>query len=227
MLFCARRNLRIRARFFSAAALALLCFPSAPFAEMAPAGPAAVSASPAGFPERDRRWDVSFYHGLFTNTTLGETLLFARTDYRPAYLTALTVARPTRYDLLEIPIEAEAQLVHHSGAQKHVEFNGVLVARYELPQAGASLAFGEGLSFATRRPDVETVRPTASDPFQDSQATRNLLNYLMFEAEFRVPLDARNPRVFMRIHHRSGIWGVFCPPTCGSNYVTYGMRFTF
>lgn len=227
MLFCARRNLRIRARFFSAAALALLCFPPALFAELAPALPAPVPASPAGFAERDRAWDVSFYHGVFTNTTLGETLVFARTDYRPAYLTALTVARPTRYDLLDIPLEAEAQLVRHSGAQKHLEFNGVLVARYEFPRAGASLAFGEGLSFATRRPDVETVRPSASNPFQDSQATRNLLNYLMFEAEFRAPIDAENSRVFMRIHHRSGIWGVFCPRTCGSNFVTYGVRFTF
>lgn len=226
-MFCCGVRVCRSFRFFAAAILATLLIPAALSAEFAPFGSAASSANPAGFASRDRVWDVSFYHGVFTNTTLGETVLFARTDYQPAYLTALTVARPTRYDLLDIPLEAEAQLVRHSGAQKHLEFNGVLVARYEFPRAGASLAVGEGLSFATRRPDVEIVRPSASNPLQDAQATRNLLNYLMFEAEFRAPIDAENSRVFMRIHHRSGIWGVFCPRTCGSNFVTYGVRFSF
>lgn len=173
-------------------------------------------------------WNYSLYHGTFTTTTLGETLS-AYTNYKPSYLTVLTVNRPLPYRLWRANLEGEGQIGRHTGIMKHLEFNGVVLARFEQPFRGTpfSFAIGEGLSFATRNPELENPRRSIEDPYVAEETSRNLLNYLVFELEMAVPVDAYSPRAFIRVHHRSGIYGIFCPPVCGSNVVAYGVRFSY
>lgn len=178
--------------------------------------------------ERDG-WDVSFYRGQFSGTDLRQIILQADTDYKPSYIFTGAVSRPASLEFFGLSTEWEGQVVHHSGAQKHLEFNGLLMARLgnSLDFSGipVSFAVGEGLSLATRNPDVENPR-SFYGVNGESEYSQNLLNYLVFEVEMGLPLDAYEPRAFIRIHHRSGIYGTFCPRTCGSNYVAYGVKFS-
>jgi hypothetical protein len=173
--------------------------------------------------------NVSVYHGLFTDTALGEILISGKTHYRPSYITTASVGRPLERSLFGIPLEAEAQIVRHTGTQKHLEFNGLLLLRSQPIEMGLPVTFAvaEGLSLATRNPDLENRRKSIFNAGTTSEYSRNFLNYLTFEMEAQVPLDAYQPRAFVRVHHRSGIYGLLCPPTCGSNYMAYGMRFTY
>ncbi|MCP5483321.1 MAG: hypothetical protein H7A21_17935 [Spirochaetales bacterium] len=171
--------------------------------------------------------DVSVYHGSFSKTNLGDILLAGETHYYDSYITVAALNRDIPYRVGGLEFEAEGQIVRHSGLQKHLEYNGLLMGRLGDPWSGwpFSIAVGEGLSFATRNPDLENPRRGLDDPGRESEWSRNLLNYMVFELEMALPLDSYRPRAFFRIHHRSGIYGIFCPPTCGSNYLAYGIKF--
>ncbi|MCR9143332.1 MAG: hypothetical protein NXI24_13855 [bacterium] len=174
-------------------------------------------------------WDISFYQGKYTRTNLGQILLAGHTKYEPSYISVLTLGRPLPYRLWRANLEGEGQVVRHTGIQKHLEFNGVVMARITEPFRGTpfSLGIGEGLSLATRNPDLENTRRSLQRPNLSTETSRKLLNYLVFEVEMALPLDVYQPRAFVRLHHRSGIFGTLCPSICGSNFVAYGVRFSY
>jgi hypothetical protein len=173
-------------------------------------------------------WNISTYQGLYSQTNLGQILLQGKTHYQPGYISAATVGKQTDYGIFGMKLETEGQVVRHTGRDKHMEFNGLVMARTEeLFHLPITFAMAEGLSLATRNPDLENPRKSIENPGAESEYSRNLLNYLVFEVEVGVPLDAYKPRAFVRVHHRSGIYGILCPPTCGSNYLGYGMRFSY
>ncbi|MEQ9364709.1 MAG: hypothetical protein RIF32_10715 [Leptospirales bacterium] len=174
-------------------------------------------------------WDISFYRGKYSRTNLGDIMLAGRTKYEPSFISVLSFARPLPYRLWRADLEGEGQLVRHTGVQKHLEFNGVVLARITEPFRGTpfSVGIGEGLSLATRNPDLENTRRSLFSPNLSTETSRKLLNYLVFELEMAVPLDYYEPRAFVRVHHRSGIFGTLCPSICGSNFVAYGMRFSY
>ncbi|MBI40947.1 MAG: hypothetical protein CMF59_15215 [Leptospiraceae bacterium] len=182
-----------------------------------------------GAVEEPSNLSVTMYRGQFTRTTLGNIMLQGDTDYKPSYIFTGAVSTPASVDFFGLPTEWEGQVVKHSGAQKHLEFNAVLMARLgnSLDFSGipVSFAIGEGLSLATRNPDLENPRSFYGID-GESEYSQNLLNYLVFEVEFGLPMDAYEPRAFIRLHHRSGIYGTFCPRTCGSNYIAYGIKFS-
>jgi hypothetical protein len=115
----------------------------------------------------------------------------------------------------------EGQAVKHSGLQHHWEFNTLLVARWHLfpwnRHVDTSVAVGEGLSYATRTPFVEA---------KDHDQTSHLLNYLLFEITAGLP---RYPNWHLsgRIHHRSGVYGIFGGVHGASNFLGFGVRYTF
>jgi len=76
-----------------------------------------------------------------------------------------------------------------------------------------SIAVGEGLSYATSRPRIENRGEAA-----------RLLNYLMFEMEL-TPLQDSPWSLVGRIHHRSGVFGIFGGVRGGSNFIMIGVRY--
>ena len=117
-------------------------------------------------------------------------------------------------------LEAEGQLARHFGDQHHWEINAMPgVARWRrFPWSGkvdTSAAFGLGLSFATRVPEVEVELEGVS---------RRLLVYWMAE------ITAGPPRgrwaVCLRLHHRSDAWGLLGEDG-GMNALGLGIRFRF
>ncbi|MCB1158425.1 MAG: hypothetical protein H7A25_14710 [Leptospiraceae bacterium] len=172
-------------------------------------------------------WDLSYYRGKFSDTNLGEILLQGKTKYREDYVNILALNVPIHRRLWNTSLEAEGQMGWHSGIQKHMEFNTALLARFDGAGTSAlSFAVGEGLSLATFNPDLENPRKSFFSPYTESEYSNKLLNFLIFELQVSAPslFKLNVPSPFVRIHHRSGIYGVFCPPTCGSNYISYGFR---
>jgi len=169
-------------------------------------------------------WSVLAYGGKWTETDLLPILFSQRTEYRGSYLWALGVNRHIRqYDFLNV--EAEGTVAGHSGAMRHGESTAALVGRIDLP-LGIRLRAGEGLSIASQNPGLENRR---FDPLRwplvlQSRKSSPILNYLSFELAAGLPASFQESRVLFRIHHRSGIFGLMCPPTCGSNFISYGVR---
>ncbi len=168
--------------------------------------------------------DLALYWGTYSQTRLLDIVGKAETDYRPSHILTAAVSRPTGTELKSVLFETEAQFVKHFGIMQHLEVNGLLVARWPgafgLP---LSFALGEGLSLAGRNPSLENPRRDLMHPFRDEEESRPLLNYLMVEVEVRHS-GQDGPGMFLRVHHRSGVFGTYCPPTCGSNFVAYGIR---
>ncbi|MEE9451280.1 MAG: hypothetical protein V3V61_00825 [Gammaproteobacteria bacterium] len=81
-----------------------------------------------------------------------------------------------------------------------------------------ALTLGEGLSYATGFTSRET-RDTIK-----ANDVRRLLNFFMLEAAFSLPKIPQWQAVY-RIHHRSGMFGLYAPGIVGSTAIQIGVRY--
>ena len=168
----------------------------------------------------EKNWAVSVYWARLTDGGLGKALFFD-TSFENSQLLDVALSRKL-YRLRDlIDFEVEGQVVRHFQDQDHWEFNALIVARW-LPfpwdrYLDTSFAVGEGLSYATEISEIEGKR---------HDKTSKLLNYLMFEFEFTLP---RLPdwSLLTRIHHRSGVFGLFDGVRGASNACGVGLRYRF
>ena len=171
--------------------------------------------------------NLVLYGGKFTDTTLLNIVFKQKTDYMDSWLAVAAINYPLEGRLQQFSFETEAQVVQHFGIMKHTEWNALLIARWpgivlSLP---FSVALGEGLSVAARKPRLEEWEKDYLAGRKKSQKSSLVLNYIMLEMDFPLWTDDSAVRGFIRIHHRSGVFGTYCPPTCGSNFVAYGFKF--
>jgi hypothetical protein len=164
-------------------------------------------------------WSLGFYGGRAVYDTLREVL--SDREYADSYAAALLVGRELTGYRHYLRLEAEGQVVKHFDLMNHFEVNALVVLRW-LPfpwdrYLDTSFAVGEGLSYATRDPAIEVEK---------HGRTSQLLNYLLFELAFCLP---QHPRwdYFLRVHHRSGVFGLFDGVSGGSNLVGAGFRYRF
>jgi len=80
-----------------------------------------------------------------------------------------------------------------------------------------SFALAEGISYVTSVPAIERKQNTN---------TKRLLNYLALEATFSDP-TIPTLQLLIRIHHRSGAFGLYGAGNTGSNAVGVGIRYLF
>ncbi len=81
-----------------------------------------------------------------------------------------------------------------------------------------SIAIGEGLSLTSKIPERESQR--------DQSESRHLLNYLAIEFAFSIPKYPKAGMVY-RIHHRSGVFGLFGGVKGASDFYMLGLRYNF
>lgn len=116
-------------------------------------------------------------------------------------------------------LELEATLSQHFGIQSHVEVTVAGVARWHAFIVDDALlmsaSVGQGISWATSVPVVEAERWIVA---------RRLLSYNSYEVTFADPARPAMELVF-RLHHRSGIFGVFGGAHEGSNVALVGLRY--
>ncbi|MBK1729416.1 hypothetical protein CKO14_08500 [Halorhodospira halophila] len=168
----------------------------------------------------DRPSYVGFYVGQSAQNRLVHIVSRWSASRQESYLVGLVYGtRVARWGALDW--EVEGQLARHTGMQRHGEVNGVLVARWtRFPWdrwLDTRAAFGEGLSWATQEPRIE---PRGDK--DDDEDSAQLLNYLLLEIEGKPP--GRDWSGFVRIHHRSGVFGLFSGVRGGSNFVGAGVR---
>lgn len=167
-------------------------------------------------------WFFSFYEGKFSNTALNEVVRFD-TSFENSYIHVLSIGKEAGIWRKKIGLELEGQMAIHSGLQDFEEVNALLTFRW-LPfpwdhSLDTSFAFGNGISYTTRNPMLESREG-------DDNKTSQWLYYIMVEWAFSHPALS-NYSLFIRIHHRSGAFGTINGIFAASNFVGLGIRYSF
>lgn len=176
-----------------------------------------------------KRSSVVLYSGLFINSDFGPIILNGDIAYKNSYIAFGGYNYRMEPKIRSISFETETILGKHWGVMNHYEIAGMLIARSKrFNLIPITFAFGEGLSLANEAPILETKKRGYDRGvlnLVNIEETRPLLNFIMVEVDFKLPSEWF-PKLFVRIHHRSGIWGTYCPPDppCGSNFLTYGVK---
>lgn len=166
-------------------------------------------------------WYVALYEGQWIGGK-DSTSLSGLTDYsalQDSFLLTANVGRQIGRPFESLYVDAEGQIGQHFGEQDHQEVVGVLVARWEsFPwdhELDTSLSVGEGLSWASELPAKERG---------GDEGTARLLNYMLFEVAAS-PWEERRWEGFLRVHHRSGVFGTFGGVYGASNFIGLGVRY--
>ena len=163
-------------------------------------------------------WYITMVGGVYSGSQLLE--IPASLKLKDSYTFGVSVSKQfaewTRY----MRLEGELQVLKHFGDQDNWEFTGSVNLRWVVfpwnRYVETSIALGEGLSWATEIPALEKADPTNSSNSQ-------LLNYILLEVTFAIPESPWS--LVTRIHHRSGVWGLF--GHSGSNILEAGIRYRF
>jgi hypothetical protein len=173
--------------------------------------------APAAFAEKE--WAVTVLGGQYSGSQLlklgGGTL-----DFKDSYTAGLSLS----YQFVDwgphMRWELEGQALKHFGEQEHVEFASSINVRWiTFPwnrYLDTSVAIGGGLSVTSEVPVLEKRDP-------DNSQAATLLHYLLIEAAVGLPNSSWS--LVARIHHRSGIFGLFSHS--GSNVLALGLRYRF
>jgi len=167
---------------------------------------------------------LTVYGGQYLDNSLPNDLLVLQ-DFDPvdSYLAAVAysqvLGRKESYRW-----EVEEQFAQHFGDQNHQEVNALLLFRLTqfpwhefLP---TTFAIGDGLSYAFETPTLE------ESLHAHEGGTDQLLNYLLLELTFAAP-EWKRWSLVARLHHRSGVFGLFNDVEGGSNILAFGLRYDF
>jgi hypothetical protein len=179
---------------------------------------AALALAPAPRAFAENEWAVTLLGGQYSGSRLLE--LPGKFDFKDSYTVGLALS----YEFVDwgkhMRWELEGQVLKHIGEQEHVEIASSINLRWiTFPwnrYLETTAAFGGGLSVATEVPVLEKRDPNNSD-------AEALLHYLLLEVTFAVPNSPWS--VVARLHHRSGIFGLFSHS--GSNVLEAGVRYHF
>ncbi len=166
---------------------------------------------------------VTAYVGKYTDNRLGDILLSQPVDFIDSYLVALAWSRLFKLKSPKHLWEVEGQLAKHFRGQSHWEANIAVIYRWQdFPwnkTLNTSIAIGNGLSYASEVPPLEASSTT------NVGATR-LLNYILVETTFAPP-QVKHWSLVVRVHHRSGVYGVFDDVEGGSNVIAAGIKYLY
>lgn len=166
---------------------------------------------------------VSAYAGPYTDNSLPEEFaLVQKLSFEDATLAAVSLSQVVRQPSDRYRFELEGNVVRWFGGQDHTELNGLFLFRWlTLPWdrfLDTSLALGNGFSLASSSPDLEVE-------FHPDTGSSRLLYHIALEVEFGLPGSAGDWATFVRVHHRSGVFGLFSGVDGGSNVLAAGLRY--
>jgi hypothetical protein len=209
----ARRSAALRRVLAAILTLVLTCS-----ARAARAADEAVEPRPAAAMQRE--WIA--YGGRMSSEATWQKIITGpgNAEWTDAWLAVAGIIDHTSWNFLGFEWEREVNVARYFGDQDHWEFNvAPLVARWtRMPfrdRVRSSVAFGLGLSYATQVPPVEVELEETSE---------RLLVFWMMELALSPP--EADWAVSLRIHHRSGAFGLVAEAG-GMNAVTLGLRRRF
>lgn len=171
----------------------------------------------------DGRLYLAAYGSRNTPDRLMDILFRPPVEARDSYAGTLAISYVVA-DLKRVRLEWENNVTKHYRMQDHWEVNTALVGRWmRFPWddwLDTRLALGSGLSYAFEVPYLEP-RTTLG-----RGESARLLHFMIVEKEFALP---NHPQwsAFARIHHRSGMFGLFSGVRGGSNFMGLGVRYRF
>jgi hypothetical protein len=167
-------------------------------------------------------WFSSLYVGQYSDNAFNEIIRF-QTELEESHVYVLSVGKELGRLKDRVGMEVEGQFGQHNGGQNHGEINGAFTLRW-LPfpwdrYLDTSFAFGNGLSYAFKEPQLEIIEN------EDNESSQ-WLYYFLVELAFQVPKQHRWD-VFVRIHHRSSVFTLINNVDAGSNFLGLGLRYRF
>jgi hypothetical protein len=181
---------------------------------------------PAGITD-EHPWTVTFFNGVYTDRRFGKAVFNLPGSFEKNYLQGIALSRHlARFWHDCFAVEAEIMAARHHGRhrqgnQSYQEYVAALFLRYDRfpwnDRLHTSIALGEGLSLASKVPMREV---------QIRGNSQRLLNYLALELELTLPDHPRYSLTY-RIHHRSGVFGLFGDVRGASDYYLLGLRCRF
>lgn len=177
------------------------------------------AAGEGGASAKDRPGAITVFGGLMTNNHWEDALAPWTLDFRDSTFVGLAASHGVGRFGRRLGFEIEGQVVRHFGDQDHWEFNLPIIARWKAfpwdEVVDTSIAFGIGPSYASKKPKVE---------IDNDGDSRRVLVYWMIEIEVGPPDKAW--RAILRLHHRSGAFGLVADEG-GSNAIVIGLRRRF
>ena len=165
------------------------------------------------------KWALTVYGGIGTDGGIEKIPTF-QARFNDAYMLAVACSRDVARWSDRVALEVESQVAQHFKKQDHCEGNLLLSLRWmKFPWndcVRTAVAVGEGVSYASSVPTIERER----SPGKTSQ----LLNYMMYELELAPPKQSRWS-IVMRIHHRSGVGGLYNGVSKGSSIMGVGVKY--
>jgi len=124
-----------------------------------------------------------------------------------------------------IDIEAEIGAAKRLGNMEEGEFWGAMYVRYtDFPwnkHIFTTLGLSTGLNYATGISEFEKEMSGLNPP-----AGTHIQHYFSPELTFALP-DHKESQLVVRLHHRSGAYGVISGALSGATYITAGIRSWF
>ncbi|MFC1747194.1 hypothetical protein ACFL2V_00150 [Pseudomonadota bacterium] len=165
----------------------------------------------------------TLYNGKYTDDRLGDVLLSKQVDQLDAYLAVVALSHVFPLENAKHQWEIEAQLGKHYRGQHHSELNLLAIYRWQKTPwdhiLNTSFALGDGLSYASEIPPLELASTT-------NIGASRLLNYILVEMTVAPP-HVKNWSIVARVHHRSGVYGLFNDVEGGSNVIAMGIKFRY
>ena len=166
-------------------------------------------------------WGITLFGGVQTTNDMGQTLVSPDFDKEYTFA-ALGVSRRV-YSLDKyLDLEVEGAVLKHMGKQYQEEFALLLVARWLIfpwnKYIETTFAVGEGLSYNSQSATLEERLY--------GEKTSNLVNGMMFEWTFDVPTYPGWSLVW-RLHHRSGVYGLYDGVRGAANAMGLGLKYRF
>lgn len=176
-------------------------------------------------------WSLMYYYGMTFDNPLVDVMTLHHLHRWPENIQSLELAytldeknflRRFLNPLVDV-VQIAGNITIRSGKNESTiyEFDPYLLFRWtNFPwnhHIHTSLALAEGVSYDSTVPTVEK---------KHSSNTKYLLNYLALEATFALPQYPRWQLV-VRIHHRSGAYGLYHAGNAGSNDWGLGARYLF
>jgi hypothetical protein len=166
-------------------------------------------------------WAVTLFGAVQETRDLGGAIVSPNFDKEYSFA-ALGVSRKVYSLTKHIDLEVEGLALKHMGKQYHEEFALLLVARWlTFPwnrYIETTFAIGEGLSYNTEKATFEERL--------HGEKTSNLVNGMTFEWTFDVPYYPGWSLVW-RLHHRSGVYGLYDGVHGASNAMGIGLKYRF
>jgi hypothetical protein len=174
----------------------------------------------------DYKWALSLYNGIYTPRTFGQTTFNIPGKLEKKYMHGLGLSRVVKGFWDHFALELEGIFVkhhgrHEDGYQDYEEYVLSILLRYDnFPWnkfLHTSLGVGDGLSITSELSKREV---------QSRGSSRRFLHYLTVELAFTLPRYPKYSLVY-KIHHRSGVAGLFGGVKGASDFYVLGLRYRF